>query len=483
MRMHKQLAIKNIVYLFLATSFMGCRIASEGVRSTLEMPASYGGTKPDSSSIASEPWSTFYKDTCLVNYIEFALKNNRDIHIATNQVNLSGADLRMVKKNFLPSVSGRVSNSVTKFGEYTMDGIGNDDTNRSESLPADKRLPYPYTEWFAGAAFDWEIDIWKKLSSRRKAAVSRYMASQEFRHGTISWLISDVAANYYELLGLDQEQRVLEQNLQLQKLALELINVQKTGGKVNQLAVDQFEAQMLNTQTQLVEVMQRVKLSEATMNELLGKFPAPLSRYTITQYDTIYRTMAGKPGDILKNRPDIRKAELELRASHADVAAARAAFYPSLTVSGGAGFSAFNLSKWFITPGAAVYSFASSLAAPIFQGGQIRALYASANARQHIALANYEKTLIGAYYEVYNTLTIVNSLAWQIEVKSQEVDVLRRAYNNSNDLFSVGYATYLEVITAQRRMLEAEIELTKLRKEKLKAISTLYRALGGGWNS
>lgn len=483
MRMLKHLAIKSIVLFFFVTSITSCKITSEGVRSTVALPESYGGTKPDSSSIASLPWAIFYKDTCLENYIEFALKNNRDIHIATNRVNLSEADLRLVKKNFLPSVSGRVSNSVRKFGEYTMDGIGNDDTNRSESLPSDKQLPTPYTEWFAGAVFDWEIDIWKKLSSRRKAAAARYMASHEFRHGAISWLISHVAANYYELLGLDQEQRVLEQNLQLQKLALELINVQKTGGKVNQLAVDQFEAQVLNTQTQLIEVMQRVKISEATLNKLLGKFPAPLSRYTITQYDTIAKTMAGKPYDILKGRPDIRQAELELLASHADVAAARAAFYPSLTLSGGVGFSAFNLSKWFVTPGAAVYSLASSLAAPIFQGGQIRAMYASANAQQQIALANYEKTLISAYYEVYNTLTIVNSLAWQIEVKSQELDVLRRAYNNSNDLFSVGYATYLEVITAQRRMLEAEIELTKLRKEKLKTISTLYRALGGGWNS
>lgn len=482
MRMLKQLAIKCIVFSFFATSFMACKVASEGARSALKMPASYGGTRPDSSSIASLPWSTFYKDTCLVNYIEYALKNNRDIHIATDQVNLSGAELRMVKRNFLPSISGRASNSVTKFGEYTMDGIGNDDTNRSESLPADKQLRSPYTEWFAGAAFDWEIDIWKKLSSRRKAAVSRYMASHEFKHGAISWLISDVAANYYELLGLDQEQSVLEKNLQLQKLALELINVQKTGGKVNQLAVDQFEAQMLNTQTQLVKVMQRVKISEATMNELLGKFPAVLNRYTITQYDTIAKALAGKPEDIMKNRPDIRQAELELQASHADLAAARAAFYPSLTLSGSVGLSAFNLSKWLVTPGAAVYGLASSLATPIFQGGQIRAMYASANARQRIALANYEKTLLRAYYEVYNTLTVANSLAWQIEVKSQELDVLRRAYNNSNDLFSVGYATYLEVITAQRRMLEAEIELTKLRKEKLKTISTLYRALGGGWN-
>ncbi len=483
MRMLKKLAVKSIVFFFFVTSFMACKIASESVRSSLEMPASYGGTKPDSSSIASLPWRTFYKDTCLMNYIEFALKNNRDIHIASHRVNLSGAELRLVKKNFLPSLSGRVSNSVTKFGEYTMDGIGNDDTNRSESLPADKQLPSPYTEWFAGATFDWEIDIWKKLSSRRKAALSRYMSSQEFKHGAISWLISDVAATYYELLGLDQEQRVLEKNLELQKLALELISVQKTGGKVSQLAVDQFEAQMLNTQTQLVEVIQRVKINEATMNRLLGKFPAPINRYTITQYDTIAKAMAGEPEDIMKHRPDIRQAELELLASHADVAAARAAFYPSLTLSGGVGFSAFNLSKWFLTPGASVYNFASSLAAPIFQGGQIRALYASANARQRIALANYEKTLLGAYYEVYNTLTIVNNLAWQIEVKSQELDVLKRAYNNSNDLFSVGYATYLEVITAQRRMLEAEIELTKIRKEKLKTISILYRALGGGWNS
>src|SRR5690606_34785003 len=139
----------------------------------------------------------------------------------------------------------------------------------------------PYREFFGGLTFGWELDIWGKLSSQRKAALARYMACREFKHGITTWLEGEVASNYYELSGLDYEKQVLEQNLELQQLELEMIRIQKLGGNVNQLAVDQFEAQLLNTKEQLIGVEQSIIQAEARLNELLGRFPTTLPRTSI----------------------------------------------------------------------------------------------------------------------------------------------------------------------------------------------------------
>jgi HAE1 family hydrophobic/amphiphilic exporter-1 len=376
-----------------------------------------------------------------------------------------------------------LGSNTRKFGEYTMDDIGNKDTNKSDNVPQDMHIPSPYTEWFSGLVFQWEADLWGKLASRRKAAAAKYLASAEFRRAVSTLVVSEVATTYFELMGLDQEKKVLEENLELQGLGLELIKIQKAGGNVNQLAVDQFEAQLFDTRNRLALVNQKISVTEARINELLGRFPQPIPRDSVTNYSEPAYIQPGRPEELLLRRPDIREAELKLAEAHWDVNAARAAFYPSLNLSAQAGLSSFDASRLFNMPGSVAYSLAGGLTTPIFNRNQIRAQYAAAGSRQKIALANYEKKILESYYDVYRTLAVVNTLKEQIALKNSEVDILHRAFNTSNDLFTVGYATYLEVITAQRRMLEAELELTRLRKDRLKSRAVLYRALGGGWEN
>jgi multidrug efflux system outer membrane protein len=163
------------------------------------------------------------------------------------------------------------------------------------------------------------------------------------------------------------------------------------------------------------------------------------------------------------------------------VKAARAAFYPSLALTGAAGLSSLKLTKLFDVPGSFAYNIGAGLTAPILQRKQIKALYSQAKTNQSIALNEYQRTLLNAYYEVYGVLNNCYNLNEQVALKQKEAEVQRRAFTSSNDLFSVGYATYLEVITAQRRLLEAELELSDLKRKQLKSIALLYRALGGGW--
>lgn len=473
--------IKKRFFLLAALALGSCKVTTEQLSSDVAMPAAYTDDRQDTSSIGLLPWNVFLEDTVLLNHVRAALNKNPELRKAALGNKLSAIELTAIRKNFLPIINAQLGGSTTRFGEYTMDGVGNDDTNRSETLPEDKHLPSPYREWFGGLTFSWELDIWRKLSNQRKAAAARYLASEEFTHAVTTWLIGAVATEYYELIGLDEEKRVLEENLKLQQLELEMVRIQKLGGNVNQLAVDQFEAQLLNTQGQLVDVEQRILQTQARINELTGEFPKDLSRTSISDYDTVSIVSVGNPHTLINSRPDIRQAELELVAARADVNAAKAAFYPSLGVSASAGLSSFDISKLLFS-GSFVHSLAAGISAPIFQQRQIRALYEGANTRQRIALVNYEQSMLTGFHEVFSSLNGYENLRRQIELKQEEVQVLTRAFQNSHELFKVGYATYLDVITAQRRLLEVELEVTRLRKDKLKMRATLYRALGGGWN-
>jgi HAE1 family hydrophobic/amphiphilic exporter-1 len=463
-------------------AFGSCKIISESVSPEVKLPDSYYGKQDDSTeNIGDFPWASFYRDSLLTDLIETAVANNLDRLIASYQRDISRAGVLVAQSNFLPFINGGVRASLDKYGEYTMNGIGNDDTNRSESLPADKRLPNPYPELFTGITFGWEANLWGKLSAIKQSAVARYMASQEVRHGVTSMIVFNVADNYFELLGLDQRRQVLMENIDLQDLALELVKIQKAGGRVNQLAVDQFESQLLHTKTLLVQVNQQILMAEARLNQLLARYPQGLRRTSIESYDSLPELFSGNPDALIFNRPDIREKELLIVSANADAMAARAAFYPSLNLSGAAGLSSLRISKLFDLPGAAAYSLGAGLTAPILQRRRVKALYERAKTNQKLYLTEYQRTLLNAYYEVYGVLNNCYNLAEQVSLKQKEAEVQRRAFNSSNDLFSVGYATYLEVITAQRRLLEVELELSDLKRQQLKSTALLYRSLGGGW--
>lgn len=478
----KSIAKLTLSILVISYGLVSCKLTSEAVTSSVEVPETYND-KTDTVNIGVLPWSVLYEDSLLLTFVSTALEHNKDLNISVNELALAATQFGMVRRNNLPSVKAELNNRHAKFGEYTMDGVGNDDTNRSEGVSDDKKIPTPYREWFAGFVFSWEADLWGKLSSQRKAALARYLASAEANHLLQTEIVSDVAINYYSLIGLNREKEVIEQNVKLQELGLELVKIQKLGGKVNQLAVDQFEAQVLNTKARLVAVDQRILQTKARLNFLMGEFPSDIKGDSLIRFDTINLPKVGKPDELLQNRPDIRAAELALSASHFDLKSARAAFYPSLTIGGKAGFSAFDISRWFVMPGSAAYDVASGLSAPLFQRKQIQRLYEAARVKQRLALTEYEKVLLTAFHEVYVTVSNFNNLSRQIDLKRSEAEVLRRAFNNSSDLFSVGYASYLEVVTAQRRMLDVELELIQLQTEKLKTRAILYRALGGGWRN
>lgn len=478
----KKIAIVGILGLILIT---GCKVNEmTSAQSRMVLPEEFKGAEKDTTlSIAQLSWENYFQDPRLKTLIGSALVNNQDHLMTLERIKASRAMMQAAKAGLLPAVSGMAGASQRKFGEYTMDGVGNFDTNFSEFVPEDKKIPDPYKDFIIGASFEWELDIWGKLTNRKKSAVARFIASEEMAKAVRTWLVSEVASNYYELLAIDAEIDVLNENIRLQEIGLRLITELKEGGRANQLAVDQFEALVLNTKAQLEAKIRQQRSTEYGLTRLVGSLEIPSDRIELDSAVERPRVREmGLPAQMLQYRPDVKEAEYLLQASRFDVNSAKAAFYPSINLFGMAGFNAFDFSKLFFAPASTAYQIGAGLMAPIFNRRQIQAAFEVAKADQRIALLEYEKRTLNAYLEVLDLINQIQALENQLKLKQYEVSVQERSVENSNTLFSVGYANYLEVINAQSRALESAIELADLKASRLQANVQLYRALGGGWN-
>ncbi|MFT3932447.1 MAG: TolC family protein [Chitinophagaceae bacterium] len=434
-------------------------------------------------SMAKINWRQFFTDKNLVTLIDSSLKYNPDLLIAAQRIEMARAQLSMSKGAFLPSVNAVASAAGDRYGDYTMNGVGNFDTNLSSNIDDKQKIPAPFTpDFFLGLRSSWEIDIWGKLKNQKKAATARMAASIEGRQLLITLLVAEVSELYYELLALDNELQILQKNISLQESALEIVKVQKEGGRATELAIQQFRAQLLNTQELQYTVKQKIVSTENALNTIAGRYPTTILRDTALMRQQLPANInAGLPTALLAQRPDIKMAEFELQAAKADVAAARAAFYPSLTLTPYAGINAFKAGLLF-NGSSFVYGGLAGLTAPLFNQNKLKAGYAIVNAQNKEAVYNYQKILLRSYSEVVTQLSSIENNRIAYQLKQQEVTELSNAVATSKDLYVTGYATYLEVITAQKGVLEAELQLSTNKKESFQALIQLYRSLGGGWN-
>ena len=462
--------------------FSGCKSlkAPEQLPTFAPTPDSFNGTA-HSSNAAEIHWKSYFSDPNLVSLIDTALANNFDIRIALQRIETNKAQAERAKGLTLPFVTGAGTVGQRRFGKYTMDGIGNYDTNFSNNISENQRIPEYLPDFNVGLQSSWELDIWGKLRARKEAALARYLASVEGRNFVITNLISDIASLYYELMALDRELDLLKETITLQENELNIIKIQKDAGRSNELAVKQFEAQLLSTQGLEAEILQRVREAENRINFLLGRYPNPIIRSrNLFMTGLPNQIKAGVPADLLKNRPDVKQAELELAAAKAEVFISKAAFYPSLNITGALGLQSFN-PQFLISPQSIAYNLIGGLAVPLFNKTALKAELKMARAAQVEAVYNYQRSILNGYFEVYNQLVLINNLEKIYDFKRAEVDVLNTSIQTASDLFSTGRASYLEVIFNRKSALQSRIDLIDVRKRQYFAVIGIYRSLGGGW--
>ncbi len=441
------------------------------------VPISYS-TNTDSTNTGAVQWRKFFTDPYLQQLIDTAIQNNQELKMALQEIEIARSGIRVSEGALFPTVGIRGGMGVEKVGRYTSQGAGDAST---EILPG-KEVPDALTDFNISTYAIWEVDIWKKLRNSKKAAITRWLSTMEGRNFVLTNLISEVASAYYELMSFDSQLEIVLQNIAIQQNALVIVKLQKESAKATELGVQKFEAEVLKSQSIEYDLLQKIKETENKINLLLGRYPKEIPRDKNLFLLQVPATVsAGIPSQLLANRPDIIKAELELKAAKLDVQVARAEFYPSFTINAGIGFQAFKPSYLFMFPESLLYSLATDLAGPIINRNAIKAEFSKANAEQLRAMYNYERTILNAYLEVSNQISKIDNLQKSFELRNKQVNALSRSIDISNELFKSARADYFEVLMTQRDALEAKLELIENKKEQLVAVVGVYRDLGGGW--
>ncbi|WP_200980279.1 TolC family protein [Echinicola sp. 20G] len=443
-----------------------------------DVPVSFNGSQ-DTTNVAKVQWADYFTDPHLNALIDTALKNNQELNVIMQEIEISRNEVRARKGEYLPFVDIKAGAGVDKPGRYTSRGA----SEATTEIEPGREMPDPLQDYMVGAFATWELDVWGKLHNAKRAAVARYLSSVEGRNFMVTNLIAEIANSYYELLALDNQLEIVKRNIEIQSNALEIVKLQKQAARVTELAVRKFQAEVFHTKSLQYDIQQEIAITENKINFLVGRYPQHVERSPQAFSDLVPKAIrAGIPSQLLENRPDVRQAELELEAAKLDVKVAKARFYPSLGISAGIGFQAFNPSYLIKTPESLLYSLAGDLTAPLINRNAIKADYKSANAKQIQAVFNYEKTILNAYVEVSNQLAKINNLEQSYDLKAKEVEALTQSIDISNNLFRSARADYMEVLLTQRDALESKFELVETKRAQMNALVNVYQALGGGWN-
>ena len=463
--------------LWLSAALASCAPATPDLRvRQVQLPAAYERAAPG-RSISSTDWTAFFADDHLNALIGEALRGNLDLQLAVQRIEVARAGILEIAGARLPQLSGVAGASVRKYARYTVDGAGNAGTDIAPGQPVPTHVP----DLFLGLQASWEPDLWRRLGSAQGAARARYLATIEAHHLVVTNLIGDVATAYFSLVALDDTARILAETIAQQAQALDMMRVQKDAGRTNELAVRQFAAQLAGTRALAERVQTETRDLELQLGVLLGRAQGPIARTPDALSRPVPALAAGLPSELLRDRPDIREAELEVHAARLDVAAARAAFYPHLRLSADLGYEAFDPRFLLRTPASLAYSLAGGLISPLVNRRGIEAAFRTATAAQVSAMVRYQSVVLRSFADAASALSTLQHAAAIVDQQQARQDALADSVAAATELFRAGKATYLEVLLAQQQSLQAELDLNDARRDQLLAKVRLYKALGGGW--
>ncbi|MBL8900470.1 MAG: TolC family protein [Planctomycetes bacterium] len=441
-----------------------------------DLPASFPGA--ETAAAAPEPgagsrdWSDFFESPTLRALIEAALRGNQELDLRVQEIILARNEAAARRGEYQPKVGAGVRAGGEHAGEHTRSG------------QVDEQLDLPKTmgDFQFGLVASWEIDAWGKLRNAADAAELRAAAEVEGRNFLVTELVAEIARSYYELIALDNQIAVLNRNIAIQSDALEIVRIEKLAARVTELAVQRFEAEVLKNRSRLYDLEQERVHAENRINFLVGRYPRTIERQ-VADLDVPLPDVVqtGLPSELLENRPDVRAADLQLRAARLDVASARASFYPSLGFDAALGYQAFHLRELLETPESIFYGLASNLTVPLINRAQIESRYRSANALQIQAIVRYEQTLLQAVVDVVNQIASLENLKQGYQLQAQQVEKLDSSVEVSTVLFQSARADYVEILLTRRDSLEAQMDLIDTKKRLLQAKIGIYQALGGGW--
>ena len=467
--------IKGIILsgLIIPIVFTSCQMMNKYKAPEIESDNLFGNVmKEDTTTIADMPWRDYFTDPYLQSYIDEAIENNFDMMIASERIKQAEAALGMARAAYFPDIA------LT--AQVNQDRLSN--ASPTTGMPKDKNiLGYHKETYSLGIVASWELDIWGKMNRQSKAKYAQMLNSYVGRTLVQTSLISNIANTYYSLLALDKQLQVTNDMIELMEENLMTTEALKEAGMANGAAVEQTRAALYSTQSSIPDLESNIQQLENAICTMLGRTPGHISRSNLIDLNLPDRMAYGVPAQMLAARPDVQQAELSFRSAFELTHAAKAAFYPSLTLTSGLiGFSTLNGMKNFFKPENIFASIAGGLTQPLFARKQLTTQLKIAKADQQIALLTFEQTVLNAGREVSDILSIYDATVRKNESRSKEVESLHKAVDYTRKLLMAGEATYLEVLSAQQGLLQAQINQVNDKLQELQASSDLYRALGGG---
>jgi outer membrane protein, multidrug efflux system len=450
----------------------GCTVGPNYERPKLEPPAQHRSAPaaPAPESVTDLNWWQLFQDPALQALIREGLANNLDLRIASARV-----------------VEARALAGVAKSYLYPEVGAGFGTTQEQRSRVGDPKLTKEqvpdrtYSNWALTGSLSWEIDLFGRLRRNREAAFAQYLASEEGRKALLVTLVGDIASTYFYLRELDLSLEIARRTVKINEETVLYYTRRLQGGVSNRLEVDQAKANRAVTAAAIPDLERQIVIAENALSVLLGRTPSAIARWKpIGENEVPPQVPAGLPAQLLERRPDVLQSEQLLVAANANIGVAKALFYPTISLTGSLGTVSSSLSD-FMTGDSIVWSIGAGLFQPIFNGGRIKRNYEAAQARYDQALAQYQRSALNAYREVADALITIQKLAERRTELQAGVEALRDATGLARSRYDAGLSSYLEVLIADQSLFSQELQLAQVRGSQLRAVTQLYRALGGGW--
>ncbi|MCL2590159.1 MAG: efflux transporter outer membrane subunit [Betaproteobacteria bacterium] len=452
-----------------ATLAAGCTLAPNYERPALPVPSAWGtpSSEETTGAVATElPWRDYFTDTRLRTIIELAITNNRDLRIAALNIDRARAMYRIQRADLLPSV----------------DLVGGQNVQRVPESVSMTGYEYISRQNTASAIIGWELDFFGRIRSLNSQAVETYLATEEARRSAQISLVAEIANAWLALAADSELLDLARRTFDTQQKSVELIRKSFTAGAASALDLAQARTAMERARADTAQYTAQVARDRNALALLVGApVPGSLQAGTLAgALSTVADLPPGVPSEVLVKRPDVLQAEHMLRAANANIGAARAAFFPSITLTAGAGTASSTLDGMFDT-GTRAWSFMPQITLPIFHAGALRANLDRAEIERNIQVAQYEKTIQSAFREVADALADRATLAEQLDARRALVNAANESYRLSEARYRGGLDSHLVLLDAQRSQYAAEQELIATRLAEAINRVMLYKVLGGGW--
>jgi outer membrane protein, multidrug efflux system len=454
-----------LVCLLCTLLFTGCTMGPDYKRPSVEIPSSFRFQPGEAAATADTEWWKGFGDPALDRLIDEALRNNKNLEAAAANIEQASGSLMGARSYLFPQVGYSGSASRTRLPE-------------SGSAFVLTKNPFSAFQALAGAS--WEIDLWGRYRRLTESARASLLASEEARRGVILSLVAETATAYFQLRALDGQLQVARSSLDTYVKAVDLFETQHDHGQVSQMTVAQAHTQYETAAAAIPQLESQIAVTENALSLLLGRNPGPIARGRTLAELTAPPVPAVLPSGLLERRPDLLQAEQELVAANARIGAAKALYFPDISLTGSYGRASGDLSDLF-KGSSRTWSYAGSLTGPLFTAGRVAGQVKQAEGARKAALAAYEGAVQNAFADAENAFVSHSKLSEQLSAEQRRVAAFREYERLAWDQYHAGYAPYLNVLYAQSQLFPAELSAISTRAATLIGVVNVYKAMGGGW--